>query len=38
MRDGTGRLPGRFIHPGLGAVYMIPLCRDEMRGEMILTY
>jgi serine/threonine protein kinase len=29
-RDGTFAGTGRFIHPGLRAVYMIPLCRDEM--------
>jgi hypothetical protein len=36
--DGTFAGTGRFIHPGFGAVYMIPLCRDEMWGGMILTY
>jgi hypothetical protein len=29
-RDGTFAGTGRFIHPGLVAVYMIPLCQDEM--------
>jgi hypothetical protein len=40
MRGVMGHLPGRdnLYIPGLGAVYMILLCRDEMWSGIILTY